>query len=40
MKNRTHYIMNQEIMDDLISCLKGDSKALDIMTDLYDEECR
>ena len=33
MKNRTHYIMNQEIMDDLISCLKGNPKALDIMTD-------
>lgn len=33
MKNRTHYIMNPEIMDDLISCLKGNPKALDIMTD-------
>ena len=33
MENRTHYIMNQEIMDDLISCLKGNPKALDIMTD-------
>ena len=33
MKNRTHYIMSPEIMDDLISCLKGNPKALDIMTD-------
>ena len=33
MKNTTHYIMNQEIMEDLISCLKGNPKALDIMTD-------
>ena len=33
MKNTTNYIMNQEIMEDLISCLKGNPKALDIMTD-------
>ena len=33
MKNTTHYIMNQEIMEDLTSCLKGNPKALDIMTD-------
>ena len=33
MKNTTHYIMNPEIMDDLVSCLKGNPKALDIMTD-------
>ena len=33
MENRTHYIMNKEIMEDLISCLKGNPKALDIMTD-------
>ena len=33
MKNSTHYIMNPEIMEDLVSCLKGNPKALDIMTD-------
>ena len=33
MKNTTHYIMNPEIMEDLVSCLKGNPKALDIMTD-------
>lgn len=33
MKNRTHYIMNPQIMEDLVSCLKGNPKALDIMTD-------
>ena len=33
MKNTTNYIMNQEIMEDLVSCLKGNPKALDIMTD-------
>ena len=33
MKNTTNYIMNQEIMEDLISCLKGNPKALDIITD-------
>ena len=33
MKNTTHYIMNPSIMEDLVSCLKGNPKALDIMTD-------
>lgn len=33
MKNTTNYIMNQEIMEDLISCLKGNPKAGDIITD-------
>ena len=33
MKNSKHYIMNPEIMEDLVSCLKGNPKALDIMTD-------
>ena len=33
MENSKHYVMNEEIMEDLVSCLKGNSKALDIMTD-------
>ena len=33
MKNSKHYVMNPEIMEDLVSCLKGNPKALDIMTD-------
>lgn len=33
MNNSKHYIMNPEIMEDLVSCLKGNPKALDIMTD-------
>ena len=33
MKNTTHYIMNETIMNDLIEQLKGNPKALDIMTD-------
>ena len=33
MKNSRHYVMNPTIMEDLISCLKGNPKALDIMTD-------
>ena len=33
MENSTHYVMNETIMEDLVSCLKGNPKALDIMTD-------
>ena len=33
MENSKHYVMNEEIMEDLVSCLKGNPKALDIMTD-------
>ena len=33
MENLKHYVMNEEIMEDLVSCLKGNPKALDIMTD-------
>ena len=33
MKNSKHYVMDEEIMEDLVSCLKGNPKALDIMTD-------
>ena len=33
MENSTHYIMNETIMNDLIEQLKGNPKALDIMTD-------
>ena len=33
MKNTTNYIMNETIMNDLIEQLKGNPKALDIMTD-------
>ena len=33
MENSTHYTMDEEIMEDLVSCLKGNPKALDIMTD-------
>ena len=31
MENSKHYVMNEEIMEDLVSCLKGNPKALDIM---------
>ena len=33
MKNTRHYVMNETIMEDLVSCLRGNPKALDIMTD-------
>ena len=33
MKNTTHYIMNETIMNDIIEKLKGNPNALDIMTD-------
>ena len=33
MENSTNYIMNETIMNDLIEQLKGNPKALDIMTD-------
>ena len=33
MENSKHYVMDEEIMEDLVSCLKGNPKALDIMTD-------
>ena len=33
MENSRHYVMNETIMEDLVSCLKGNPKALDIMTD-------
>ena len=33
MENSKHYVMNEEITEDLVSCLKGNPKALDIMTD-------
>lgn len=33
MENSKHYTMDEEIMEDLVSCLKGNPKALDIMTD-------
>ena len=33
MENSRNYVMNETIMKDLVSCLKGNPKALDIMTD-------
>lgn len=37
--NTTNYVMSPDIMDDLISCLKGNPKALDIMTDFTSAFC-